>query len=179
MTVGQPRVLAVIPARGGSIGLPGKNIRSLAGLPLIVHSIRLAALCPEITRSIVSTDSPEIAGVAQQAERRFPSCVRRIWRGTTPPCGPSSGTPWRCSNVAATHPTTSSFSSIHEPGAAAGGRLPGAGAARQRFPGRWHHRCLTAEFNPIWHCVVEEGGWMKPLLPSGGAYTRRQDVPPV
>ena len=34
------RVLALIPARGGSKGLPGKNIRPLAGLPLVAHSIR-------------------------------------------------------------------------------------------------------------------------------------------
>ena len=60
-----PRVLAVIPARGGSKGLPGKNVRELAGLPLICHSIKAAALCPGITRCIVSTDDPEIAEVAR------------------------------------------------------------------------------------------------------------------
>jgi N-acylneuraminate cytidylyltransferase len=58
------RVLAVIPARGGSKGLPGKNLRPLAGLPLIGHSIRAAALMPSVTRCIVSTDSAEIAAVA-------------------------------------------------------------------------------------------------------------------
>ena len=60
-----PRVLAVIPARGGSKGLPGKNIRRLFGLPLIVHSIRAAELTPTITRCVVSTDSEEIAAVAR------------------------------------------------------------------------------------------------------------------
>src|SRR3989304_4564407 len=62
----RPRLLAVIPARGGSKGLPGKNIRPLAGIPLIAHSILLARLCPEIDRLAVSTDSPEIAAVAKQ-----------------------------------------------------------------------------------------------------------------
>lgn len=62
---GAPRVLAVIPARGGSKGLPGKNIRPLAGLPLIVHSIKAAALLPIVTRCIVSTDSEEIAKIAR------------------------------------------------------------------------------------------------------------------
>src|SRR4051794_37978762 len=57
--------LAVIPARGGSRGLPGKNIRSLAGLPLLVHSLRCAALAPEIARTVVSTDSAKIAEVAR------------------------------------------------------------------------------------------------------------------
>ncbi|MDP9219788.1 MAG: acylneuraminate cytidylyltransferase family protein [Actinomycetota bacterium] len=59
------RVLAVIPARGGSKGLPGKNTRPLAGLPLIGHSLRAAELVPSITRCVVSTDSTEIAALAR------------------------------------------------------------------------------------------------------------------
>jgi N-acylneuraminate cytidylyltransferase len=59
------RVLGVVPARGGSKGLPGKNLRPLAGLPLIGHSLRAAALVPAITRCIVTTDSAEIAAVAR------------------------------------------------------------------------------------------------------------------
>ena len=58
-------ILAVIPARSGSKGLPGKNVRTFAGLPLIAHSIRLAKLCPEIARCVVSTDSEEIAEIAR------------------------------------------------------------------------------------------------------------------
>lgn len=60
-----PRVLAVVPARGGSKGLPGKNTRPLAGLPLIGHSLRAAGLISAVTRCVVSTDSPEIAEVAR------------------------------------------------------------------------------------------------------------------
>ncbi len=60
-----PRVLAVVPARGGSKGLPGKNVRLLAGLPLIAHSIAAAALMPSVTRCVVTTDSAEIAAVAR------------------------------------------------------------------------------------------------------------------
>lgn len=59
------RTLAVVPARGGSKGLPRKNIRPLAGLPLIGHSIRAAAMVPAVTRCIVTTDSAEIAAVAR------------------------------------------------------------------------------------------------------------------
>jgi CMP-N,N'-diacetyllegionaminic acid synthase len=58
------RVLAVVPARGGSKGLPGKNVRPLAGLPLIGHSLGAARMVPAVTRCIVSTDSPEIAATA-------------------------------------------------------------------------------------------------------------------
>ena len=56
--------IAIIPARGGSKGLPGKNVRPFGGLPLIAHSIRCAQRCPEIERCIVSTDSEEIARIS-------------------------------------------------------------------------------------------------------------------
>lgn len=61
-----PRILAIIPARGGSKGLPGKNIRELFGLPLIAHSIKAAAMTPVVTRCVVSTDSETIAEVARR-----------------------------------------------------------------------------------------------------------------
>ena len=59
------RVLAVIPARGGSRGLPGKNTRSLCGLPLVAHAILAAGATPAITRTVVTTDSPQIAELAR------------------------------------------------------------------------------------------------------------------
>ena len=58
-------VLAVIPARGGSKGVPRKNIRMLAGKPLIAYSIEVARACRMIDRVVVSTDDKEIANVAK------------------------------------------------------------------------------------------------------------------
>lgn len=58
-------VLAVIPARGGSKGLPGKNIMTLAGKPLIAWSIEAALACPEVDRLVLSSDDPEIIAVAR------------------------------------------------------------------------------------------------------------------
>jgi CMP-N-acetylneuraminic acid synthetase len=58
--------LAIIPARGGSKGLPGKNIRHLYGKPLIAWSIESAQLATGVDRIIVSTDSDEIALVARE-----------------------------------------------------------------------------------------------------------------
>ncbi|MFZ6019832.1 MAG: cytidylyltransferase domain-containing protein, partial [Chloroflexota bacterium] len=58
-------VLAIIPARGGSKGIPRKNIRNFAGHPLIAYSIAAALQSRRITRVIVSTDDPEIAEVAR------------------------------------------------------------------------------------------------------------------
>jgi YrbI family 3-deoxy-D-manno-octulosonate 8-phosphate phosphatase len=59
-------ILALIPARGGSKGIPRKNIRNFAGYPLIAWSIAAAKQSELMTRLIVSTDDEEIASVARQ-----------------------------------------------------------------------------------------------------------------
>lgn len=60
------KILAIIPARGGSKGLPGKNIRHLAGKPLIAHTIEQARRSRYVTRVMVSTDSHAISDIAKQ-----------------------------------------------------------------------------------------------------------------
>lgn len=64
--------VAIIPARGGSKGIPKKNIFPLAGKPLIAHSIEDSLNCPKIQRTIVSTDDPEIAEVARSFGAEVP-----------------------------------------------------------------------------------------------------------
>jgi len=59
------RILGIIPARGGSKGIPNKNIASLGGKPLIYYTIREAKKSKLIDAFIVSTDSPRIARVAR------------------------------------------------------------------------------------------------------------------
>ena len=56
--------VAIIPARGGSKGIPGKNLMDLCGKPLIAHTIEHARSAPSVQRVIVSTDDDEIARVA-------------------------------------------------------------------------------------------------------------------
>jgi CMP-N,N'-diacetyllegionaminic acid synthase len=68
----QDNYVALIPARGGSKGLQKKNIRALAGKPLIVWSIEHALATPKISRVIVSTDDEEIAEVARSAGADVP-----------------------------------------------------------------------------------------------------------
>jgi CMP-N,N'-diacetyllegionaminic acid synthase len=65
-------ILAIIPARGGSKGLPGKNIRPLLEHPLIAYSIKAAIDSTLITRTIVSTDDVAIAAVAKQYGAEIP-----------------------------------------------------------------------------------------------------------
>lgn len=60
------RILAIICARGGSKGVPNKNIRLLNGKPLIAYTIECAKKYTKFDRIIVSTDSPKIAEVAKQ-----------------------------------------------------------------------------------------------------------------
>lgn len=62
----KPEVLAIIPARGGSKGIPRKNIKNFAGHPLIAYSIQAGLSAQTVTRVIVSTDDEEIAAVARQ-----------------------------------------------------------------------------------------------------------------
>lgn len=82
MAAGQPgnffmEILAIIPARGGSKGIPRKNIRNFSGYPLIAWSIAAAKQSTLVTRVIVSTDDEEIAAVA------------RAWGAETPFLRPS------------------------------------------------------------------------------------------
>jgi len=65
-------ILGLIPARGGSKGLPGKNIRPLDGIPLIAHTILKAKKSRYITRLIVVTDSDDIAQVAKDYGAEVP-----------------------------------------------------------------------------------------------------------
>ena len=61
----QPSVLALIPARAGSKGIPGKNVRILAGKPLLHYSCECALGSRWVARTIVSTDCEQIAAVAR------------------------------------------------------------------------------------------------------------------
>ena len=68
----EPRVLGLIPARGGSKSLPRKNVRLLAGRPLIAHSIEAARASRTIDRIVVSTDDDEIAAIARRHGAEVP-----------------------------------------------------------------------------------------------------------
>jgi CMP-N-acetylneuraminic acid synthetase len=69
------RVLAIIPARGGSKGIPKKNIALAAGKPLISYTTELTQTLPWLDLTVVSTDSQEIAEVATQTPG-----VEVVWR---------------------------------------------------------------------------------------------------
>ncbi|WP_406093364.1 cytidylyltransferase domain-containing protein [Streptomyces sp. NBC_01013] len=63
----QPTVLAVIPARGGSKGVPAKNLAQVGGVPLVVRAVRACLASSEVTDVVVTTDAPAVAEAARAA----------------------------------------------------------------------------------------------------------------
>lgn len=81
-------ILAVIPARGGSRGLPGKNLKKLGGVPLVGHSIAAAHTVPAVRRTIVSTDDEQIAIVSRSFGADVPFLRPAELATDTAPTGP-------------------------------------------------------------------------------------------
>lgn len=65
-------ILAVVPARGGSKGVPYKNLKKIAGSTLVEHAIRVALSCSLIYRTIISTDDYKIAKIGKKAGADIP-----------------------------------------------------------------------------------------------------------
>jgi len=81
--IGKSKVVAIIPARGGSKGLPGKNIINLAGKPLIAYTIETALKSNYIDRVIVSTDDKKIARISEEFGAEIPFLRPRYLAGDT------------------------------------------------------------------------------------------------
>lgn len=177
---GDRKLLAVIPARGGSKGLPGKSLRPFAGLPLIGHSIRFAMRCPEIDRCIVSTDSAQIAEVARQLGGEVPFLRPAELAEDQTPMWPvlrhalahvESHDGTRYDELLLLDPT----SPIRE--------VADVSRALDRLSRSPEAAGIIGvsqpDSNPIWHCVVERDGWMADLFEAGSRYECRQEVPAV
>lgn len=173
------RLLAVIPARGGSQGLPGKNLRPLMGLPLIAHSIRLARLCPEIARCVVSTDSEEIAAAARAHGGDVPFLRPAALARADTPMWPVLK--HALAEVERAEGRAYDLLMLLDPTSPT--RLPeDVRAAVARLTASDADGIVSVsrpEFNPLWHTVVEEGGLMKDWLPDAARVTRRQDAPTI
>lgn len=77
------RVLAITPARGGSKGVPRKNIRSMAGKPLLQYTVEAARGCPLITRYVINTEDAEIRAVAESLGVEVQSRPEEFWHDNT------------------------------------------------------------------------------------------------
>ncbi len=72
MSIKNPKIIAIIPARGGSKGIPRKNIKLLAGKPMIAYIIEAVKKAKGIDRVLVSTEDLEIATVAKKYGAEVP-----------------------------------------------------------------------------------------------------------
>ncbi|MFB7558435.1 cytidylyltransferase domain-containing protein [Streptomyces brevispora] len=72
----QPTVLAVIPARGGSKGVPAKNLAQVGGIPLVVRAVRACLASAEVTDVVVTTDAPAVAEAARAAGEALGEAAR-------------------------------------------------------------------------------------------------------
>ena len=176
--VSTSRSLAIIPARGGSKGLPGKNILPLQGKPLIAHTIEGARAAHCIHRVVVSTESTEIAQIARQygAEVPFlrPAELARDETPTLPvlqhvlrELAASEG---REPDIVVILQPTSPLRRSEDIDRAVN-MLEETGADSVVS-------LCVAEHHPAWMRRIESGRVL-PFLENAREYTRRQDLPPV
>lgn len=167
--------LAVVPARGGSKGLPGKNIRPFCGVPLLVHALRCAERVPRLARVVVSTDSEEIAGVVRQAGGQVAMRPAELARDDTP-------TMPVLQHVLAEQERADgrSYASLLLLEPTSPGRLPeDLERTLQTLDADPDAdgvvACSMPPWNPFYVGVVERDGYLANAFEQ--TYTRRQDVP--
>jgi N-acylneuraminate cytidylyltransferase len=167
-------VLALITARGGSKGLPDKNLRPLAGRPLVAHSVAHALACPVIDRVVISSDDPRIirAAVAAGAEAPFvrPAALATDSAGSVEVVLHALDALERPYDLLVLLQPTSPL------------RRPGdIEACLHRTIEAAAPGCLSvceAAKSPWWMVTLDEAGCVHSLLPPVEAH-RRQDLPPV
>ena len=173
-----PYAFAVIPARGGSKGLPGKNLRVLGALSLIGHAVASCREATRLGRFIVSTDSAEIAAEARRhdAEVPFlrPASLASDEAGMVPVL--QHAVRWleseggRRPDLVVTIQPTSPF----RVGADIDATLAKAIETRADSA----QTVTEAAYHPFFMKTLD-GDRTVPLFPDGHKYVRRQDAPPV
>lgn len=169
------KILALIPARGGSRRLPGKNIRILGGKPLIVWSIEAAQSLKEVTAIVVSTDDPKIATIALNAGASVPGLR------------PATLSADKISSVDVAVHALAQYENEH-------GLVNGVLLLQPTSPYRSrtrmqegislfadHSECSVigvspAATHPLW-CFRLNNGMLQPYVDGGGLHIRSQDLP--
>ena len=169
----KPKILAIIPARGGSKGVPRKNIRELVGKPLIAWTIEEAKKSKYITRTILSSEDPEIIEVAKRYGCEVPF-VRplELAQDDTPGIEPVLHVVDQCPGfdyIVLLQPTSPlrTFEDID-------------GCIELIFKNK-SPACVSvsiADISPYWMYTMQEKEQLSPLL-TDGFFSRRQDLPKV
>lgn len=173
--IGPASVLAVIAARGGSKGVPRKNVLPLGNKPLIAWTIEAALAAKTVDRVIVSSDDPEIIDVAvvYGAEAPFvrpAELARDDTPGTAPVLHALDAVSEPYEFVVLLQPT-SPFRTAEDIDAAvelcAGSRAPSVVSV------------APARTSPYWTFVIRDDGTLNTVMPGDKVIGRRQELPPV
>lgn len=173
-------ILAVIPARGGSKGLPGKNLKTLGDIPLIGHAIKLAQSIPQIAKVIVSTDSQAIADTSNLLGTETPFLRPPHLATDTAPMWPV--VQHALSSAQVHYGVEYQSILLLDPTALGRTPLDIISAIQILCEDESADGIISVseyEHNPLWYAVHQPNGYMQDLCPEGKNYSRRQDLPPV
>lgn len=173
------KIVGIIPARSGSKGIPNKNIKSLAGRPLIYYSIQAGLESRLLNRLLVSTDSPEIADIAKGYGAEVPFIrPAELAQDDTPQLPVlqhavvylEETEHYKPDIIVALQPTSPLRRGEH------------IDAAIDMLIKTRADRVVSvceAEHSPYWMRRVGADGRLIPILADSDTYTRRQDLPLV
>lgn len=172
-------VLAIVPARGGSKGVPGKNARALAGRPLIEYTAQAARESGVIDRIVLSTDSDEIADAGRRAGLEVPFIRPASLAADDTPMLPVvrhaidalSASGWTPDVIVLLQPTSPLRRPSHVRDAVTMLRETKADSVVTVVE-------LPRHLSPDYVMRIEDG-LLRPFLPEGARLTRRQDARPA
>jgi N-acylneuraminate cytidylyltransferase len=170
--IGNKKVLAIIPARGGSKGVPRKNIREIAGKPLLAWTIEEARKSKYIDRTILSSEDEEIINVARDWGCEVPfKRPRELASDETPGIEPVIDALNRIPGydyVILLQPTSPLR------------KVSDIDAVIEACIERGSPACVSVtepDKSPYWMYILQDNGKIKQLLE--GEFTKRQDIPQV
>ena len=172
-------VLGLVPARGGSKGVPGKNVRPLAGHTLLEYTARAARESGVLDRVILSTDSPEIADAGRRAGLEVPFMRPAALAGDDTPMLPviqhalaeTARSGWSPDVIVLLQPTSPLRRPEHIRDAVNVLRDTSADSVVTVVE-------VPRHLSPDYVMRMDEGR-LKPFLPEGARIARRQDARPA
>jgi CMP-N-acetylneuraminic acid synthetase len=172
-----PAVLGVIVARGGSKGLPGKNLRPLGGKPLVVHTVEAALGCAALTRAVLSTEDAAILAAGRQAGCPAPFVRPAALAGDR---SSTVDVALHAVDWLAEHEGFTADIVVMLPATAplrTATHIAEALDTLHRDPGAEAVVAVTEpDYPPFW-MLTAEGGRLRWLFPEGAAADHRQDLP--